>query len=81
VDPDFDKIGWGQWVRYVTGMMQVTGGVLVLIPRTLAVGAAMLACTMVGATIVDVFVLHMAFFFIPLFFLAAIIVAWLTSWL
>lgn len=79
--PIFDKIGWGQWFRYFTGVMQVTGGVLVLIPKTLTIGAAMLACTMVGATIVDVFVLHMPFFFIPLFFLAAIVVTWLTSWL
>src|SRR5262245_60658099 len=45
----FDQIGFGQWFRYFTGSMQVTGALLVLIPRTFLLGMAMLACTMVGA--------------------------------
>jgi uncharacterized membrane protein YphA (DoxX/SURF4 family) len=47
----FEQIGFGQWFRYFTGVMQITGAVLVLIPRTFLVGIAMLACTMVGAMI------------------------------
>src|SRR5262245_11866629 len=45
----FDQIGFGQWFRYFTGAMQVTGALLVLVPRTFLPGMAMLACTMVGA--------------------------------
>jgi uncharacterized membrane protein YphA (DoxX/SURF4 family) len=45
----FDQIGFGQWFRYFTGAMQITGALLVLYPRTFLVGMAMLACTMVGA--------------------------------
>src|SRR5262245_35788006 len=45
----FDQIGFGQWFRYFTGAVQVTGALLVLIPRTFLLGMAMLACTMVGA--------------------------------
>src|SRR5262245_28947476 len=45
----FDQIGFGQWFRYFTGAVQVTGALLVLIPRTFLLGMAMLACTMIGA--------------------------------
>ena len=36
------RIGVGQWLRYVTGTMQVAGAILLLVPRTTMVGAAML---------------------------------------
>src|SRR5687768_14296089 len=49
----FDEIGLGQWFRYLTGVMQVGGGILIAIPRTLAIGAMMLASTMLGAAFVD----------------------------
>ena len=45
----FDQIGFGSWFRYLTGILQVTGAVLVLIPRTFLIGIAILACTMAGA--------------------------------
>src|SRR5437016_3096417 len=45
----FEQIGFGQWFRYFTGAMQITGALLLLTRWTLTVGAAMLACTMVGA--------------------------------
>ena len=47
----FGRIGFGQWFRYFTGVMQIAGGVLVLVPRLSLVGIAMLACTMAGAVI------------------------------
>jgi hypothetical protein len=45
----FDHIGFGQWFRYVTGALQVGGALLVLIPRTFAIGIIVLSCTMLGA--------------------------------
>jgi putative oxidoreductase len=45
----FDRIGFGQWFRYLTGVLQVTGAALVLIPRTSLAGILLLSCTMVGA--------------------------------
>jgi putative oxidoreductase len=45
----FEKIGFGQWFRYCTGALEVTCAILVLIPRTAGVAAALLAMTMVGA--------------------------------
>jgi putative oxidoreductase len=47
----FARIGFGQWFRYFTGVMQIAGGILVLVPRLSLVGIAMLACTMAGAVI------------------------------
>ena len=48
----FEQIGLGQWFRYLTGILQMTGAVLVIVPRTFLIGIAILACTMAGATAV-----------------------------
>lgn len=45
----FDQIGIGQWFRLLTGTLEIVGGLLVLVPRTGAWGAALLACVMTGA--------------------------------
>jgi uncharacterized membrane protein YphA (DoxX/SURF4 family) len=45
----FEKIGFGQWFRYVTGSIEVTSAILLLVPRLTPVGAALLVCTMIGA--------------------------------
>jgi putative oxidoreductase len=54
----FGQIGLGQWFRYLTGVMQIAAGVLVLIPRTALAGVALAACTMLGASIAWLTVLH-----------------------
>lgn len=45
----FEKLGVGQWLRYVTGTIEVCGGLLVLFPRWTTLAAGLLACAMVGA--------------------------------
>jgi len=54
----FGQIGFGQWFRYLTGVMQIAGGILALIPRTALAGVALAACTMLGAAIAWLTVLH-----------------------
>jgi uncharacterized membrane protein YphA (DoxX/SURF4 family) len=54
----FGQIGLGQWFRYLTGVMQIAGGLLVLIPRTALAGIGLTACTMLGASIAWLTVLH-----------------------
>ena len=54
----FARIGIGDWFRYLTGVMQVGGALLLLVPPLVTVGAVVLGCTMVGAVIANVFVLH-----------------------
>jgi len=53
----FQQIGAGQWFRSFTGVVEVVGGVLVLIPWTVTAGLALLACTMVSAVLILVFVI------------------------
>jgi uncharacterized membrane protein YphA (DoxX/SURF4 family) len=54
----FGRIGLGQWFRYLTGVMQIAGGALALVPRTSLVGIALAACTMFGAAVAWITVLH-----------------------
>ncbi|HEV2349850.1 MAG TPA: DoxX family protein [Terriglobia bacterium] len=54
----FVKVGIGQWFRYFTGGLEVIGAVLLLIPRTTAIAAVVLACNMAGAVFVHVFILR-----------------------
>jgi putative oxidoreductase len=56
----FDAIGVGQWFRYVTGLVELTGAALILIPKTRVIGAGLLAGTMLGAFPIHFFVLHTA---------------------
>jgi len=53
----FDKIGLGQWFRYLTGGLEVTGALLLLIPTTVVLGGALLVVTMVGAIATHLFIL------------------------
>jgi hypothetical protein len=52
----FDSIGLGQWFRYFTGIVEVVGGLLFLVPGVTAVGAALLAAAMIGAMVVHIVV-------------------------
>jgi putative oxidoreductase len=54
----FQQIGLGQWFRVVTGAVEVTGAVALLIPGLASVGALWLGGTMVGAVATHLFVLH-----------------------
>jgi putative oxidoreductase len=53
----FQEIGAGQWFRNFTGVVEILGGVLVLIPWTVTPGVALLACTMASAALILTFVL------------------------
>ena len=53
----FQQIGAGQWFRYLTGVVEVLGSVLVLIPWTVTAGLALLACTVAAAALIVLFVI------------------------
>ena len=75
----FRQVGLGQWLRYLTGILEVTGGAGVLIPRVRFWAALDLAAVMVGATAANLSVLHMpsaAILTIALLALA-LVLAWL----
>jgi hypothetical protein len=74
----FADIGFGQWFRYFTGVVQLTGAVLYGIPRTSLAGMVLLACSMLGAVGVHLFVLHTGVFaaFIPGVLIGVIVAGW-----
>lgn len=48
----FEAIGVGQWFRLVTGAVEITGAVLLVVPMTVGFGAALLAATMACAVVI-----------------------------
>jgi uncharacterized membrane protein YphA (DoxX/SURF4 family) len=53
----FDAIGWGQWFRYVTGLIEVGGAILLWVPGVRALAAFGLTATMIGAVIAHLVIL------------------------
>ncbi len=76
----FAKIGIGQWFRYFTGALEVVCGILLVIPRTSTVAAALLGCTMIGAIVARLFILHNPIQAIPILFILLLILA-VVAWL
>ena len=54
----FHDIGWGQWFRYLTGAVELSGGLLLVVPRLAGASALLLMTVMVGASGIELFVLH-----------------------
>lgn len=70
----FRDIGAGDWFRYLTGIIELLGGLLVIIPQTAAIGLIVLALTMAGAVLIVAFVLgHPANSIFPGIFLLGLI--------
>lgn len=55
---EFAQIGIGQWLRYVRGVLEVSGAIGLLIPKFRFWSALQIAAVMVGATAVNLWVLH-----------------------
>src|SRR5258708_9994222 len=51
----FDAIGVGQWFRYLTGVIEVTSGIALLVPSAAIFGALLLIPTMLGAVAANLF--------------------------
>jgi uncharacterized membrane protein YphA (DoxX/SURF4 family) len=52
----FADIGLGDWFRYFTGALQVAGGLLFLVRRTVYPAAVLAGSTMIGAVVVHMLV-------------------------
>jgi uncharacterized membrane protein YphA (DoxX/SURF4 family) len=72
----FDKIGLGQWFRYLTGGLEILSAVLLLIPRTSGLGALLLVGVMVGAVLTHLFIVGGSPMFPLILLVAAAVVAW-----
>jgi uncharacterized membrane protein len=71
----FETIGFGQWFRIFTGFVEAAGALLLLTPRGVLPGVALLGAAMIGALLVHIFVLGVSTATIAVAMLLAILIA------
>src|SRR6185503_9802518 len=54
---EFDALGFGQWLRYLTAVLEIGGATLLIVPVLASIGALVLAIVMVGAILAHIAVL------------------------
>jgi putative oxidoreductase len=76
---EFAQIGIGQWFRIVTGLVEVSGAIGLLIPKFRFWASLQIAAVMVGATGVNLWVLHVQALagLTAVLMLLALVLAWL----
>jgi len=72
----FDAIGIGQWLRYVTGSIEVVSAVALLVPASAAFGALLLIPTMVGAVLTHLFIVGGSAVPATVLLIGALAIAW-----
>jgi putative oxidoreductase len=55
---EFERVGLGQWFRYFTAVLELSGAALLLWPSTTAFGALVLGVVSMGAFLAQLLVLH-----------------------
>ena len=55
---EFGTIGLGQWFRYFTGVLELIGGIAILLPAVSVFAAIVLLAVDAGALVVQIAVLH-----------------------
>ncbi|RKF07720.1 DoxX family protein [Oceaniradius stylonematis] len=75
----FAAIGLGPLFQYVTGSLEITGAVMLLIPATAFWGAALVSCIMVGAIYTHLAVIGGSFVPALMLLLLACIVLWVRN--
>jgi putative oxidoreductase len=77
----FAGFGYSIWFMYLIGFMEVTGALLVLVPRLAGAGAALLACVMLGAVYSEIALGQTSRAALPLvLFVLLLILSWLRGW-
>jgi len=55
---EFAQIGFGQWFRYLTGILEVSGAIGLLVPKYRFWASLQITTVMAGATAVNIVILH-----------------------
>ncbi|WP_329000284.1 DoxX family protein [Kribbella sp. NBC_00709] len=72
----FNSVGAGQWLRYVTGTLELAGAIGLLLPRLCGPAAAGLTGLMVGATLTNVILLGASPAIPVAYLLVAAVIVW-----
>ena len=72
----FASLGLGQWLRYATALVELTGGVLLIVGHMEYLAALALAVIMVGATAASIIVFDRSPIPPGLTFVALVLLAW-----
>jgi uncharacterized membrane protein len=72
----FEQIGLGQWFRYLTGTLEVTGALALLTPWFSGPGALLLVAVMIGAVATHLFIIGGS----PLLAILLLVVMAITAW-
>jgi hypothetical protein len=73
----FTRIGWGQWLRYLTGTCEAAGAIGLLIPRLATPAATGLIGLMIGAVLTQLLVLDPMWALMPAVYAVLFaIIAW-----
>ena len=72
----FEKIGFGQWFRYLTGALEVIGALLLLTPWFSGLGALLLVGVMLGAVATHLFIIGGSPLMAIVFLVVTAIIAW-----
>jgi putative oxidoreductase len=72
----FARLGFGQWLRYATALVEIAGGVLLITGHMEYLAALALAVIMVGATAASVIVFNRSPIPPALTLIALVVLAW-----
>ncbi|MDB4911252.1 MAG: DoxX family protein [Gemmatimonadetes bacterium] len=72
----FRSLGFGQWLRYVTALVELAGGALLIAGRMEYLAALALAVIMVGATVASIVVFNRSCIPPLLTFMLLMVLAW-----
>jgi putative oxidoreductase len=73
----FDQVGFGQWLRYVIGVLEVGSAVLLFLPRQAFYGAVVLSVSLLGHIVIHATVLRRPAAFLVLLLAVTVLIAYL----
>ena len=73
----FAQVGFGQWLRYFLGFLEVGSAVALFFPRQAFYGAAVLSVSLVGHIVIHAAVLHRPTAFLVFLLAVTLLIAYL----
>ena len=73
----FAQVGFGQWLRYVLGVLEVGSAVALFFPKQAFYGAVVLSVSLVGHIVIHAAVLHRPAAFLVLLLVITLLIAYL----